>query len=378
MEKGGIIPFSTDQYGFNPGEFLRMYIASTNDKLDRLFQRPQRAAKWFSIHKFEIKTLYENAPIGRDMIGTMLKRLCTAAGLEDKYTNHCLRATGIQNLKRLGVQDRDIVNVSGNHAINLNVKLNTLSCQILPVKKATFDKRGLSLCEITIFFYFLGHKNIESIQNYDPVLPTPQKASIAVALQTRQIENVIPSSSKGKSTPGLAKKSSGFGLMPIPFPRPLMTPQKRPIQTEIVTQSPPIDRGTLKFKFRRISSPTSSQSENYAMIQEPEGKKIFYNTLSHQMLPVKEATNGGKGPSMIFSHVFVIFLEPQEIAVNEDPLESQEIAVINGVNEVTEQDKENNCPTAKSAIATAMLLLSREQKLADSRNNAMMELFKKM
>ena len=240
-------------------------------------------------------------------------------------------------------------------------------------------REGLGYVKSLFFFYFLGHKNIESIQNYDPVLPTPQKASIAVALQTRQIENVMPSSSKGKSTPGLAKKSSGFGLMPIPFPRPLMTPQKRPIQTEIVTQSPPIDRGTLKFKFRRISSPTSSQSENYAMIQEPEGKTIFYNTLSHQMLPVKEATNGGKGPSMIFSHVFVIFLEPQEIAVNEDPLESQEIAVINGVNEVSEQDdKENNCPTAKSAIATAMLLLSREQKLADSRNNAMMELFKKM
>ena len=129
--------------------------------------------------------------------------------------------------------------------------------------------------------------------NYDPVLPLGQKASISVALQTRQIqevipatrqtEDVIPSTSKGKSTPGLAKKSSGLGLMPMPVSRPLFTPQKRSAPTDIITPSP-ANRGPLKFKFRRISPPTSSQPENYAMIQEPQeiavnedylGKKIF-------------------------------------------------------------------------------------------------------
>ena len=118
LEKGGIVPYATDEYGFNPGKFLELYLDSTNEKLDRLFQKPQRAAKWFSVHKFEITTLYENAPIGRNLIGNMLKTLCTAAGVGDKYTNHCLRSTGIQNLKKLGIQDRDIVNVSGNYTMN--------------------------------------------------------------------------------------------------------------------------------------------------------------------------------------------------------------------------------------------------------------------
>ena len=77
------------------------YMEMTNSKLDRLFQRPQRDAKWFDIHNFDIDVFYENAPIGKNLVGEMLRRLCKAADQPTEWTNHCLRATGIRTLRRL-------------------------------------------------------------------------------------------------------------------------------------------------------------------------------------------------------------------------------------------------------------------------------------
>ena len=85
----------------------------TNPKNDRLFQKPQRKAQWFNIHDLNIITLYENQPIGLHMIEKMLKKICTAAGLPDNWTNHCLRATGITTLRNLGFNDLDVIKLTG-------------------------------------------------------------------------------------------------------------------------------------------------------------------------------------------------------------------------------------------------------------------------
>ena len=114
LQKAGIIPFKKDKYGYNPGLFLAIYMECTNSKLNRLFQKPQRKAKWFDVHDFSITTLYENKPIGGNLISKILKNICTAANLPDNWTNHCLRATGITTLKSLGFEDRAIMNLSGN------------------------------------------------------------------------------------------------------------------------------------------------------------------------------------------------------------------------------------------------------------------------
>ena len=113
LAKSGVIPFATDQHGFNPGRFFELYLQVTNQSSDRLFQKAQRKAKWFNIHNFSQKTLFENVPVGKNVIATMTKKLCQAAGAPDDYTNHCLRATGICTLKRLGYEDRAICNLSG-------------------------------------------------------------------------------------------------------------------------------------------------------------------------------------------------------------------------------------------------------------------------
>ena len=119
LAKSGIIPFNTDEFGFNPGEFLSHYLELTNTEQSRLFQRPQRAAKWFNIHDFGISVLYENKPMGKNVVGEMLRKLCKAAGVPTNWTNHCLRTTGITNLKSMGIEDRAITNLSGKHSLIL-------------------------------------------------------------------------------------------------------------------------------------------------------------------------------------------------------------------------------------------------------------------
>ena len=128
MEKCGIIPFCTDAHGYNPGEFLEMYIELTNPEQGRLFQKPQRACKWFDIHKFDIKTLYENKQLGHNMVSTMLKKLLEAAGQPKKYTNHCLRSSGITGLKELGYDDRAIMNLSGKFNSFFSTQFFIMSC----------------------------------------------------------------------------------------------------------------------------------------------------------------------------------------------------------------------------------------------------------
>lgn len=113
LEKSGIIPFCNDEHGYNPGEFLENYLELTNPQQERLFQKPQRDCRKFDIHSFGTKQLFENKCLGKNMISSMLKKLLHAAGQPEKYTNHCLRPTGITGLKELGFEDRAIMNISG-------------------------------------------------------------------------------------------------------------------------------------------------------------------------------------------------------------------------------------------------------------------------
>ena len=68
------------------------------------------------------KQLFENAPVGKNLIDNLTKRLCKAAGQPEHWTNHCLRATGISTLKRLGYDDRAICDLTGMCPV-LNLKL---------------------------------------------------------------------------------------------------------------------------------------------------------------------------------------------------------------------------------------------------------------
>ena len=50
IENSGVILFSTDQYGYNPGELLEYYLSKLHPVKDSLFQRHRRPSKRFSLH----------------------------------------------------------------------------------------------------------------------------------------------------------------------------------------------------------------------------------------------------------------------------------------------------------------------------------------
>ena len=107
-----IIPYFPDEL-CNPGKLMELYLELTHPDNQRLFQRARdSSAKKFNLHDLNTVILFENAPCGIGTIRKNLKTLCQLLGKEE-FTNHSIRTTGINILKRAGYGDRDITSVSG-------------------------------------------------------------------------------------------------------------------------------------------------------------------------------------------------------------------------------------------------------------------------
>ena len=50
IENSGVILFTTDQYGYNPGELMEYYLNKLHPVKESLFQRHRRPSKRFSLH----------------------------------------------------------------------------------------------------------------------------------------------------------------------------------------------------------------------------------------------------------------------------------------------------------------------------------------
>lgn len=133
----GIIPFTTDQNGYNPGYLLECMIRHLNPKNDKLFQRAKEGGngKYFDMRESH---WYVNMAIGKNPIGAFLPTLTESLGI-NRYTNHCLRTTSIVALDRAGFDARDIIKI-------------------------------------------IGHKKVESLNNYDHELGSAKKAKMAQVL----------------------------------------------------------------------------------------------------------------------------------------------------------------------------------------------------
>ena len=80
---------------------LRKLLGKFHPQVERLFQRALQG------HQPETKeTWFMRSPLGHTIIRDMLPRLCKAASVERRYTNHCMRATSIYALKKAGFEDR--------------------------------------------------------------------------------------------------------------------------------------------------------------------------------------------------------------------------------------------------------------------------------
>lgn len=94
-----------------PVKLLRKYLSKLNPKCQFFFQKPKR--DYFNINH---GVWYDNVPVGKDILGNMLKKISNAANCSKTYTNHCLRATTISLLNDKGYTSRDIMTVSGHHS----------------------------------------------------------------------------------------------------------------------------------------------------------------------------------------------------------------------------------------------------------------------
>ena len=78
---------------------------------DILYLRPKRyvpstEAPW-----------YECAPVGKNVLSTMVKDMCMEAGLSEKKTNHSLRATGTTSLFNASVPEKIIQKTTGHRSL---------------------------------------------------------------------------------------------------------------------------------------------------------------------------------------------------------------------------------------------------------------------
>ena len=61
---------------------------------------------------------YRSQPIGHDTLGSTLKRMCVAAGLRGKHTNHSVRKTMMTNLVQTNIYSNLICQLSGRKNVN--------------------------------------------------------------------------------------------------------------------------------------------------------------------------------------------------------------------------------------------------------------------
>ena len=87
---------------------LKLYLAKLNPLCESLFQYPKR--QW----KPADRVWFENRPLGVNKLSSMMKVISGEAELSRVYTNHCIRATAITLWSHAGLNDRQIMAISGH------------------------------------------------------------------------------------------------------------------------------------------------------------------------------------------------------------------------------------------------------------------------
>ena len=98
-------PWMYEQEGEHcPVRSFDLYVSKLHRRCEAFFQRPDP--------NFKCKnTWYVNAPLGKNTLCEMMKKMSSKAELSKVYTNHCLRASSITFLDRRGMQGKDICTV---------------------------------------------------------------------------------------------------------------------------------------------------------------------------------------------------------------------------------------------------------------------------
>ena len=90
-----------------------------------LFQRPKRTARTFKIHDNKTKIYFEDSKCGENIVREMLPTLSEALGIP-RLTNCQIRCTAIRNMKRAGIDDRTIMELTRHKRIETLNKYDPL------------------------------------------------------------------------------------------------------------------------------------------------------------------------------------------------------------------------------------------------------------
>ncbi|CAG2251361.1 KCTD1_15 [Mytilus edulis] len=109
---------------------FKKYLDKLNPNQTAFWQRPRDS------FDEEDEIWYENKPLGKNTLGSMMKNISESANLCKSYTNHCVRATCITVLSDSGFEARHIVTISGHR--------NEQSVQNYVRDTSTAQKRDMS------------------------------------------------------------------------------------------------------------------------------------------------------------------------------------------------------------------------------------------
>lgn len=93
-----------------PVRSFENYIGSLNPGNNRLWQRPKSSVPNGNIW-------YENRPVGHGPIDNFMADLSGLCNLSKRYTNHCIRVTGVTTLRRGHFNEKQVMSVTGHRSI---------------------------------------------------------------------------------------------------------------------------------------------------------------------------------------------------------------------------------------------------------------------
>ena len=85
---------------------LEVFLTKLNPQCDAIFQYPKR--NW----RPSDKVWYENRPLGKNKLSSLMKEISAEAGLSRTYTNHSVRATAITLWANARLTDRELAKLS--------------------------------------------------------------------------------------------------------------------------------------------------------------------------------------------------------------------------------------------------------------------------
>ena len=97
-----------------PVRAFKFYVSKLHPSCPWLYQQPKKITPSTSDSIF----WYNNAPLGHNTIGNMMREFSKSAALSKQFTNHSIRATAIRALNNAGTLDRIICSLSGHRNIN--------------------------------------------------------------------------------------------------------------------------------------------------------------------------------------------------------------------------------------------------------------------